>query len=593
MQKRIFAVQFLSLLLVTACGSETPLTTNPISDGISGTRVATPKGSQFSNLDSKNTLASKSLVGTFLLSPDQLRAAARQEIEFTPKEVLPCVDCLAKLGIELPEPAKNFGSYLPDDFKLSVKVDIPEDKNPIGSVTLSLKFNLKTKTQLINPGKGAQLTIQEATLQDTVQNPQATSSALRLPDPIVFEAKDITQGQSTVKSLPLTFGEAPFKPRYLKLKVVLTSPVPTDAATGKVTAPPEGQVYIGSVLEDVPLSQEIINQYQDLAGKSAAWVRILQVGHQFPAAEVKAIQSAGSVPYLQLLLEEGLSENPTLSGSNIASDPSQNPGQELERQSAQDQSQDPSQDPEQSLDKKEPKGLKAILMGKEDQQWDAWAKSIKDLGSPVMIQIGQATEDPETLKAVYQYIIERTRKQDVTNSLWIYHLDPNSQPIGSDYPGDEWIDWLGFDLVVATDPNGARPRFRSRMDIEYPQVAAFHSRKPIILARFGLLDPNPDQDPLWLETALKEILEKRWPRLIGFAWDETAVPLQDAPELAEVMQKTIEPNEKVLGRVITTPKATLTSNPTSNPKENGITQKAPPQKNPLSDPQQPPSSMSQ
>lgn len=600
MQKRVFALQLLTLLLVIACGSETPLTTNPISDGISGTRVATPKGSKFSNLDSKNTLASKSLVGTFLLSPDQLSAAARQEIEFTPKEVLPCVDCLGKLGIELPEQVKNFGSYLPDDFKLSVKVDIPEDKNPIGSVTLSLKFNLKTVTQLINPGKGAQLTVQEATLQDAAQNPQATSSALTLPDPIVFEAKDITQGKSTVKSLPLTFGAAEFQPRYLKLKVVLTSPVPTDLATGKVTIPPEDKVYIGSVLEDLALSQEIIDQYGDLAGKSAAWFRILQVGNQFPSEDVEAIKNSGSVPYLQLLLEEdSFSENPTVSGSKSQQDqdPKEDPDQNLQQSQdpSQDSQQDPNQaleDPEKPVENQEFKGLKAILAGKQDKQWDAWANAIKDLSSPVIIQIGQATEDPETLKAVYQYIIERTRKQDLTNILWIYQLDPNSQPIGSDYPGDEWIDWLGFDLVVAVDPSGKRPEFRSRMDTDYPKVAAFHSRKPIILSRFGLLDPNPDLDPLWVETALKEILEKRWPRLVGFAWDETAVSLQDAPEIAEVMQKNIRSNEKVLGQVMTTQGSTL------NPKQKdnlAKDQALPPSdpSNPQSDQQQAPSSVPQ
>ncbi len=565
---------------LVSCG-ENPVTNNPISAGGAGTRVQTPETRPFSELNPGEDPVSKSLVGTFILTPEQLEIAASSELTLPASEVNPCVECY---GLPLTPEAlaqfatssdvKGLGSFLPDDFKLVLKTQIP-DTNPVGKVVLSTRFELSTLTQLINPGNGARLEITQAYLQDAQTDPQSVSEAIEISDPVDFESKQINQGQSGTESIELTFETANFQPRFLKLEAIITSPIPGQGL-GKVQVPGDDQIYYGTTFhhQEAPPNQAQLKAYFEGTSKSAAWIGIeqdWQADRAFPTTAAQQILEAGSIPYLRLMLPQDIV---------------------IEANSEQ-------QSP-----------LQAIIDGEQDSDWQAWAQEIKALNQPILIALGyldpanSSPVEPESLERqlkAYRHIIQVTRQQAVDTVLWIYHPNVDQPDSAAAYPGDEFIDWLGFDLYVnranlSSDPpqslNSPPPStfaapidgletvtledsgpqlwqsFQVLMDQTYPKVAALSSGKPIVLSGFAPLDP-PDattekQGAAWVKQTLTDLVSKRWPRLIGFTWDNTYWPVDQSIELRTVFTEALA-SEQILGQVITQPTATTQPTPIPSP----------------------------
>ncbi len=543
---------------IISCGSENPVSTNPINDGISGTRIATPRGQTFSELDSGKDPVSKSVVASFTFSPDDLSAAAEGGVELLPDTMTPCLDCAglaiderALAALAAAEDMKEFGSFLPDDLAITFNGRIP-DTNPVGEVELSVRFQLSTLTQLINPGGGVRFEVVNAVLQDAETDPQQMVEAEEISDPIDFNSKEITQGQSNTKPVRLTFGTAEFDSRVLKLDVRLTSPIPgQESQRGKVRVPGDEQLYHGVTFDPqvASFNPDQLKTYTTQVGKPAAWVALTQRWDQdrsFPTATATQIQQSGSVPYLRLVLPDPL----------------------------------PPEAPEEQVSPLQP-----ILEGETDEDWQTWARAIQNYGFPVMVAIGYldplsaAVETPEATaerEAVYQYIIQQVRQQDIPNLLWVYHPNINGINSADGYPGDEFIDWIGFDLYAELSDDANAPLnsddieaedsvwqpFQAKMDQVYPKVAAVSSSKPVVLAALGFPSPpEPRSGSVWVRAAVRELAQRRWPRVVGFTWDESTTTLGTAPELAPAFQDSIGVTDVILGQVLTGTADTLASEP--------------------------------
>jgi hypothetical protein len=83
-----------------------------------------------------------------------------------------------------------------------------------------------------------------------------------------------------------------------------------------------------------------------------------------------------------------------------------------------------------------------------------------------------------------------------------------------------------------------------------------------MVLEFGACRNNPRGDQAtWAQRALSDLVQNRWPRLIGFSWwneawqndenpdHDTSMRLQDSPPLAAVFQKWVGARQNVLGRV--------------------------------------------
>ena len=101
------------------------------------------------------------------------------------------------------------------------------------------------------------------------------------------------------------------------------------------------------------------------------------------------------------------------------------------------------------------------------------------------------------------------------------------------------------------------------MDDVYPRLKSLGPTKPIMLLEFAACKNNPrgEQDK-WAEEALSDLVQNRWPEVIGFSWwnegwqnddnpeHDTSLRLQDNPSLAEVFRKWVGARPNVLGRIL-------------------------------------------
>jgi hypothetical protein len=492
-------------------------------------------------------------VASFLLDPDQVQAAASQEIRIAPRQITLCLQnctdpALEPAQIPAEEAADGLGTYTPEDWQLLLRFNWPE-RDPLGTVDLEVRLGLNTQAQFLTPGSDVRLTLKAAYLQNSASAPTQSVAAPRISDPLDFSAKDITQGTSNTQTASLTFETTTaFEPRYLRLEAVLTSPIPDDALLrGKIAVPPEGKLYHGVAFPESQPSPEQVQAYREQAGKAAAWVGFTQnwaEQRSFPVDTATWIRATGAIPYLWLQLPQ--------------------------------QAPDPTTPETSSL-------LEQILEGQLDEEWKAWTEAVKTFASPIMVAVGpvdmENRAEAAQRQALYQHVIRLVREQQVDNILWIYHPEVGSPEFAADFPGDTFIDWLGLPLKFDPPTPGEWPSLRDQLDQLYAQVAAVSPRKPILLASLGPTTPPapPEAGLIWVQTGFQDLLDLRWPRLIGFSWLESGWSLGTSPELAAVFAESLAESEQVLGQVMTqtsssspipessSPTSTTTPDPTLSP----------------------------
>jgi hypothetical protein len=312
----------------------------------------------------------------------------------------------------------------------------------------------------------------------------------------------------------------------------------------------------GTTGQEHDITPESVLEYERLAGKSVAWVYFSSNwfdSRRFPTATASWIRARGSIPYIRLMLRTDAGQwHPE-------------PVYTLER----------------------------ILRGDFDPDLRAWMDAARDFGSPILVEYGtevngewfpwngawngayQTTgfgdrtepDGPERFRQAYRHIVDIARREHADNVVWVFHISAGDLP--SDdwnrferyYPGDEWVDWMALSVYGAQAPtDGECPSFRKLMDNAYRRLVALAPSKPIILAEFGVTQGNPLADQaVWAERALEDLVNGRWPRVIGFAWWNEAFPkdadsahrttmrLQDNPALAAVFQHWVGNQPSVLG----------------------------------------------
>ena len=350
-------------------------------------------------------------------------------------------------------------------------------------------------------------------------------------------------------------------------------PPPTLTATPVVieivAPPPSGKLYHGVFpgshdgAED-DLTLEDLRSYEQAAGKPAAWVYFSHnwdPDRRFPLQTATWIRSAGSIPYIRLMLRTRYVRNEA------------DPFFTLER----------------------------INQGDLDKDLRAWARQAAKFGTPLMAEFGTEVnlrqftwngtwngggettgfgdpsqpDGPEQFQAAYRRIIQISREEEATNVLWVFHANQRDVPgqewnrLEQYYPGDDWIDWIGVSVYGAQSPLDTEwEEFRPMMDAAYARLVALSPTKPIVVLEFGVTNGNPlGNQADWAAAALANLMGGRWPRVIGFAWwneawdrdDDPAHPttmrLQDNPALAAVFQQLVGQNAAALGETLQIPAA--------------------------------------
>lgn len=341
---------------------------------------------------------------------------------------------------------------------------------------------------------------------------------------------------------------------------------PSDHPPPIIQPPPPGSLYHGAFPgnasgreDDVTL--ESLREYEQLTGKPLAWVYFSHDwfrGRAFPVARARMIRDAGSVPFIRLMLR---SDSRHWRAESTYT-------------------------------------LQHILDGMFDEDLRDWFRSALEFGTPLIVEYGtevngdwfpwnglgngggipdkygsnREADGPERFRDAYRHIIRLSREEGSRNITWVFHVNSGDAPVGAwnrleqFYPGSDWIDWLGVSAYGAQKPEDqAWPRFRDLLDPVYARLTAMAPGTPVVVCEFGATQGSPlGSQEAWAREALDDMVGGRWPRVIGFSWwnegwrndadpgHNTAMRLQDNPELARVFRETVGDDPRILGRILLT-----------------------------------------
>lgn len=350
---------------------------------------------------------------------------------------------------------------------------------------------------------------------------------------------------------------------YEAVHLLYTPAAPPAPASASIPLPPAGRLYHGvypggrtGEEDDIRLAD--LTAYDAAAGKTAAWVYFSDNwyhGRAFPTSTAAWIRRAGRVPYIRLMLRsdpDGGRADPVFT-------------------------------------------LARILSGAFDNDLHGWCAGARDFRTRLIAEYGVEVngewfpwngkwngggirtgygdpaqpDGPERFRDAYRHIIQICRDEGANNITWVFHVNDGDWPqvnwnrFENYYPGDEYIDWLAVSSYGAQTPSDDYwPVFRESMDAVYPRIAALSPAKPIIVAEFGVTNGNPlGSQPQWARAALTDLINLRWPRVVGFSWwnerwqndnnpaHDTDMRLQANPALARVFQLLVRGNINVLGTI--------------------------------------------
>lgn len=145
----------------------------------------------------------------------------------------------------------------------------------------------------------------------------------------------------------------------------------------------------------------------------------------------------------------------------------------------------------------EPVGLrlKRIARGSYDGYVEEAARVAANWGKPLMLRFGQEMNGdwfswgrhPVTFKAAWRHLVRVFRKAGADNVRWVWNPYVNSRsgqlPFTPYFPGDEWVDWVGLDVINWGDPHPWRT-FSQIVGRSYDQLVQL-TPKPVIVAETG------------------------------------------------------------------------------------------------------------
>ena len=177
-----------------------------------------------------------------------------------------------------------------------------------------------------------------------------------------------------------------------------------------------------------------------------------------------------------------------------------------------------------------------MAAGKADDLIDREAAHLKanfpeklfvSIQSEMEPEVDPATGSGNTAKdyaAMYRHVVDRMRAKGVTNVIWVlayggYGKWATKQWFPQLYPGDAYVDWIGWHPFTATTPGGQD--FKGLMnstydatDPSYPGMYKYltkrHPRKPLMLSEFGVFhDPNNPKAVLSRKAAFYDSVRKQ------------------------------------------------------------------------------------
>jgi hypothetical protein len=189
--------------------------------------------------------------------------------------------------------------------------------------------------------------------------------------------------------------------------------------------------------------------------------------------------------------------------------------------------------------------LRDILAGKWDNYIDQWADAARDYGKPLLVSWGLEMNGiwfpwsgahygggkvtgqknghplyagPELVKQAFRYVVDRVRARKADNILWGFHVNNYGLPqepwnmIANYYPGANYVDWLGLSVYGKMLRGEEWASFNNVMDNSYQEICQLDSKKPVIVAEWGVGEFPPDNKGEFISQAFTD-LQIKYPRV--------------------------------------------------------------------------------
>lgn len=180
-----------------------------------------------------------------------------------------------------------------------------------------------------------------------------------------------------------------------------------------------------------------------------------------------------------------------------------------------------------------------IVAGKYDAYFHAEAKRIATWRHPLFVRLDHEFNgnwapwhtDPKSFVALWRHIVALFRGDGASNITWVWcptYLTPlTAKGLASYYPGDDVVDWTGFDTYNGAASHGepwlplgvhisGNAATASWIADTYGTVAAIAPTKPMGLWEFGCV-PGGGNRPAWLTDALA-VLPTQYPLIRALSY---------------------------------------------------------------------------
>ena len=372
----------------------------------------------------------------------------------------------------------------------------------------------------------------------------------------------------------------------------------TKPDTKKLKAPPAGKIYFGAnpgFKDEEEVVTQTIKHFDEIAGKPAMWSYFSNKWKEsivYPKNKIQTIVDNGKVPFIRLMPMGSIKYD--LDVYNIC--PKINFNSFVEAKKSYKETC-------QTLDLKSidrtgvvKYSLKNIATNKDiENELRKWAQDAnahyEKTKTPLLIDFawemngywfpwGGEHQKPTDYIAAYQRVIQIFRDEGVNHVTWFFHADVSKTPYESEkldnpfrssvfdpakyYPGDDYIDWLGFSLYGLNDYTQAQDQWIEFKDVaeatsvfstgknKFEHLASI-SNKPIALLEFGVTDKHGSngatKKATWYKNAFKSIKTlkdasgKKRIKAISYwneKWDVADMTIDSSPEAQKQFQSLIK-----------------------------------------------------
>jgi len=277
----------------------------------------------------------------------------------------------------------------------------------------------------------------------------------------------------------------------------------------KLLAPQNTNIYFGAFPDfggtEELVSKEKIVAFERLVGKKIAWACFSDSwynGIVYPQEKIDAIRSAGAVPYVRMMPRSDEVQDHAETYFTLTNIIKGKFDANLTKWA--------------QAAKKDGKALLVDFAVEANGNWFGWSGNFNGGSTTTAYGDSKYPDGPERYRDAYRHIIDLFRKEEVSNVTWFYHYNYASFPNEAwnqpkyYYPGDDYIDWIGFSLYGAQtlDEEWEGLEFSTQLQDYYSSFQGLNTKKPIALLEFGVTDFHADGNKsAWLNDAFATILD--------------------------------------------------------------------------------------